>query len=62
MNVKNHHFSIRLHVSSRTTGKQKCGVAFLHSQLFTLGGFGITEWLCANNAENFSSVKNVLEL
>ncbi len=26
---KNHHFSIRLRVSSRTTGKQKCGVAFL---------------------------------
>ncbi len=39
MNVKKHHFSIRLLVSSRTTGKQKCGVSFLHSWLFTLGGF-----------------------
>ncbi len=36
---KNHHFSIRLRVSSRTTSKQKWGVAFLHSRLFTLGGF-----------------------
>ncbi len=24
------------------TGKQKCGVAFLNSQFFTLGGFGLT--------------------
>ncbi len=39
MNVKNHHFFIRRHVSSRTTGKQKCGIAFLHPQLFTIGGF-----------------------
>ncbi len=42
MNEKNHHFSIRLPLSSQTTGKRKYGVAFLHSQLFTLGGFGIT--------------------
>ncbi len=39
MNVKDHHFSIRLRVSSQTTDKQKCSVAFLHSRLFTLGVF-----------------------
>ncbi len=42
MNVKNHNFSIRLGVSSRTTGKEKCGVAFLYSQLVTLGGLDRT--------------------
>ncbi len=35
MNVKNH----RLRVSSQTRDKRKFGVAFLHSRLFTLGGF-----------------------
>ncbi len=40
MNVKIHHFSIRLCVLSRTTVQQKCGVAFLHSWLYIKGGFG----------------------
>ncbi len=39
MNVKIHHFSIRLRVFSRTTVQQKCCAAFLHSWLYTLGGF-----------------------
>ncbi len=43
MNVKIHHFSIRLCVLSRTTVQQKCGVAFLHSWLLTLGGLGTTQ-------------------
>ncbi len=40
MTVKNRHFSIRLRIYSRTTGKRKCGVAYLHSRLFTPGCFG----------------------
>ncbi len=44
MNVKNHHFSIRPSVSSRTIGKRKRDVAFLHSRLFTLRGFAYTPY------------------
>ncbi len=43
MNVKIHHFSIRLCVLSRTTVQQKCDVAFLHSWFYTLGGFANTQ-------------------
>ncbi len=39
MIVKIDHFSIRVRVSSRTMIQQKCGVAFLHSWLYTPGGF-----------------------
>ncbi len=40
MNVKIHRFSIKLYVLSRTTIQQKCGATYLHSWLYTLGGFG----------------------
>ncbi len=39
MNVKIHHFSIRQWVLGQTMAQQKCSVAFLHSWLYTLGGF-----------------------
>ncbi len=39
MNVKTHHFSIKLCVLSWTTVQRKCAIAFLHSQFYTLGGF-----------------------
>ncbi len=39
MNVKIRGFSIMLCELSRTTVQQKCGVAFLHSWLYTIGGF-----------------------
>ncbi len=42
MNVKIHHFSVRLCVLSQTTVQQKCGVAFLHSWLGTQECFGRT--------------------
>ncbi len=39
MNVKIYHFSTRLCVLSRTLVQWICGVAFLHSWLYILGGF-----------------------
>ncbi len=42
MNIKIHHFSIRLRVLNRITVQQKCVITFLHSWLYMLKGFGYT--------------------
>ncbi len=61
MNVKNHHFSIRLRVSSQTTSKRKCGVAFLHSTAFYSRRllYDLSEYECERELEyksNFFSL------
>ncbi len=57
MNVKIHHFSIRLCVLLRTMVQQKCGIAFLHSWLYTqplknlnVLSSSITSYLCYQNS------------
>ncbi len=41
MNVKIRHSSVRLRICNRTAVKWKCSVAFLHSLLVTIEGFGL---------------------